>query len=290
MLPATFKLCCGISHEHLRRITGLKKTAMAAIGHDLQGIMLKGSHCLPSKLPGYVQRLMWKDTAGTQEFGTGISSDWFSSTELSYVNQGEVTLHRAMEILQQQNGWQMETKQGNGDAVLSTVIPQLGKVFRMDGVLAVPMDQLYHELFESLERMPEWNPTLSQVKILQRIGKDTLLTHEIASQSPGNLVGQRDFVNIRRCWKQETAVYLVGTAAYSELIPLQEERVRAEATLSCIVLQPLEENPMQTRFTWLLSMDLKGWIPKSVINYVLPQSQADFIKHLRQHLSISAWP
>lgn len=34
----------------------------------------------------------------------------------------------------------------------------------------------------------------------------------------------------------------------------------------------------------------KGWIPKSVINYVLPQSQVDFIKHLRQHLSISAWP
>lgn len=49
--------------------------------------------------------------AGTQEDGTGISSVWFSSTELSYVNQGEVTLHRAMEILQQQNGWQMETKQ-----------------------------------------------------------------------------------------------------------------------------------------------------------------------------------
>lgn len=50
--------------------------------------------------------------------------------------------------------------------MLSTVIPQLGKVFRIEVVLAVPMDQLYHELFESLERMPEWNPTLSQVKVI----------------------------------------------------------------------------------------------------------------------------
>lgn len=51
-----FRVCCCLS------FVGLKRTAMAAIGHDLQGMMLKGSHCLPSKLPGYVQRLMWKDT------------------------------------------------------------------------------------------------------------------------------------------------------------------------------------------------------------------------------------
>lgn len=87
---------------------------------------------------------------------------------------------------------------------------------------------------------------------------------------------------------------------------------RAETRLSCIVLQPLPGNPSCTRVTWLLSMDLKvssavavppcwprahhpscislpqGWIPTSVTNRVLPQCQAKFIGHLRQHLSSTA--
>jgi len=33
---------------------------------------------------------------------------------------------------------------------------------------------------------------------------------------------------------------------------------RAESRLSCIVLQPLAGDPSHTRFTWLLSMDLKA--------------------------------
>uniref|UniRef100_A0A8C4WKR5 Steroidogenic acute regulatory protein, mitochondrial n=1 Tax=Gopherus evgoodei TaxID=1825980 RepID=A0A8C4WKR5_9SAUR len=188
---------------------------------------------------------------------TRMREIWFSNTELSYVNQGEAALREALGILQQQNGWQTETYQGKGELVLSTVLPRLGKVFRMETVLDVPVDQLYYELFEKLEQMPEWNPTLSRVKILQRIGKDTLLTHEITAQHPGNLIGQRDFVSVRHCWKKETTVYLVGTATHSEFMPMQKGQVRAESGLSCIVLQPLEGDQRHTRFTWLLCMDLK---------------------------------
>ncbi|KAH1167275.1 hypothetical protein KIL84_002758 [Mauremys mutica] len=160
-----------------------------------------------------------------EKHGSEVNSSWFSNTELSYVNQGEATLRGALGILQQQDGWQTETYQGKGELVLSTVLPRLGKVFRMETVLDVPVDQLYYELFENLEQMPEWNPTLSRVKILQRIGKDTLLTHEIAAQHPGNLIGQRDFVSVRHCWKKETTVYLVGTATHSEFMPMQKGQV-----------------------------------------------------------------
>lgn len=54
--------------------------------------------------------------------------------------------------------------------MLSTVLPRLGKVFRMEAVLGVPVDQLYYELFEKLEQMPEWNPTLSRVKVNGEMG------------------------------------------------------------------------------------------------------------------------
>ncbi|NXC14407.1 STAR protein, partial [Corythaeola cristata] len=230
-----------------------------------------------------------------------INSSRFSSADLSYITQGETALQRALGILQQHTGWQAETMADAGAAVSSTVLPGLGKVFRAEVVLAVPVERLHRELFEKIEQMPQWNPRLSRVKVLQHVGTDTLVTHEVTTPSPGNMVGQRDFVSVRHRGRRETAVYLVGTATHVKPVLSQEGCIRAESRLSCIVLQPLVGDPGRTHFTWLLSMDLKasatiwtksgvfsllkGWLPTSIINRVLPQCQADFIEHLRRHLS-----
>ncbi|XP_009889240.1 PREDICTED: steroidogenic acute regulatory protein, mitochondrial-like [Charadrius vociferus] len=290
MLPATLKLCCGIAHDHLRRLPGLKMTAVAAIRKDVRGLVAKGSRHLPSKIPRYIQRLMGKETATCPEPDGDVSPRRLSGVDLSYIAQGETALQRALSILQQHAGWQAETMLDTGTTVSSASFPGLGKVFRAEVVLAVPVGQLHRELFERMEQMPRWNPALSRVKVLQRVGMDTLVTHEITAPSPGNLVGQRDFVSVRHRWKREMTIYLVGTATHIEPLPSQEGCIRAESRLSCIVLQPLAGGAGRTRFTWLLSMDLKGWIPTSVMDRVLPQSQADFIKHLRRHLSATACP
>ncbi|XP_074780285.1 steroidogenic acute regulatory protein, mitochondrial-like [Athene noctua] len=290
MLQATLKLCCGIAHDHLRCLPGLKITAVAAIQKDVRELVVRGSHRSPSKISHYIQRLMGKETAVCPEPDGDVSPSRFSSVDLSYITQGETALQRALSILQQHTSWQTETLLDAGAAVSSTALPGLGKVFRAEVVLAVPVAQLHRELFDRIEQMPQWNPTLSRVKVLQRVGTDTLVTHEVTAPSPGNLVGQRDFVSVRHRGRRETAIYLVGTATHIEPLPLQEGCIRAESRLSCIVLQPLAGDPGCTRLTWLLSMDLKGWIPASVINRVLPQSQADFIKHLRRHLSAATCP
>ncbi|NWS75761.1 STAR protein, partial [Crotophaga sulcirostris] len=292
MLQATLKLCCGIAHDHLRHLPGLKITAAAAIQKEVRGLVVRGSHHLPSKIPHYFQRLMETKMATCPEPARDISPS--SSVHLSYITQGETALQRALSILQQDTSWQTETTLDAGAVVSSATLPGLGKVFRAEVVLAVPVAQLHRELFEKLEQMPQWNPTLSQVKVLQHVGTDTLVTHEVTAPSPCNLVGQRDFVSVRHCRRREMAIYLVGTATHIEPLPLQEGCIRAETQLSCIVLQPLAGNPGHTHFTWLLSIDLKasatGWIPASVVNRVLPQSQADFIKHLCQHLSTTTCP
>ncbi|XP_061229880.1 steroidogenic acute regulatory protein, mitochondrial-like [Neopsephotus bourkii] len=289
MLQATIKLCCGIAHDHLRHLPGLKTTAIAAIQKDTTELMVRGSHHLSSKIPSYIQRLMGKETACPEPAG-GTSPSQFSSVDLSYITQGEAALQQALSILQQHTSWQAEMILDNGATMSSAALPGLGKVFRAEVVLPMPVARLHQELFERIEQMPQWNPAISMVKVLQRIGTDTLVTHEVTAPSPGNLVGQRDFVSVRHRGRRETAIYLVGTATHIKKLPLQEGCIRAESQLSCIVLQPLAGDPSRTRFTWLLNMDLKGWIPKSVINRVLPQSQADFIKHLGQHLSTTACP
>ncbi|NXF88184.1 STAR protein, partial [Eubucco bourcierii] len=293
MLQATFKLCCGIAHDPLRNLPGLKTTVIAATQKDMRGLVRRGSHHLPSKVPHALQRLVKKDTATCSHPAGDHSPSQTSSVDLSYVTQGERALQQALSILQHHTSWKAEVTMDAGATVTSAALPGLGKVFRAEVVLAVPVTQLHQELFERMEQMPRWNPTLSQVKVLLRVGTDTLVTHEVTAPSPGNLVGQRDFISVRHRGRRDTAIYLVGTATHGEPLPLQEGGVRAESRLSCIVLQPLAEDPARTHFTWLLSMDLKasastscrGWIPPSVTDRVLPQSQVDFIKHLHQHLS-----
>ncbi|KFO91273.1 hypothetical protein N320_05986, partial [Buceros rhinoceros silvestris] len=291
MLQATVKLCCGIAHDHLRRLPGLKITAVVAIQKDMRGLVVRGSCHLPSKIPHYIQRLMGKET----ESAGAVSPSQFSSVDLSYITQGERALQRALSILQQHTSWQAETMLDAGATMSSAAVPGLGKLFRVEVVLAVPVARLHRELFERIEHMPQWNPTLSRVKVSSKKPnpRALLALHEVTAPSPGNLVGQRDFVSVRHCGRRDTAIYLVGTATHAEPLPLQEGCIRAESRLSCIVLQPLVGDPGHTRFTWLLSIDLKasatvlhgGWIPASVINRILPQSQAEFIKHLCQHLS-----
>ncbi|NXE13065.1 STAR protein, partial [Lophotis ruficrista] len=293
MLQATLKLCCGIAHDHLRRPPSLKVTA---VPKDGRGPAVRGSWRLPSQIPRCIRRLMGKETAARPEPAADLSAGRLSGVDRSYVTQGERALQRALSILQHHAGWQAETTLDAGAAVVSSAaLPGLGKVFRAEVVLATPVGRLQRELFEGMEQMPRWNPALSRVKVLQRVGTDTLVTHEVTAPSPGNVVGRRDFVSVRHRRRKETAVYLVGTAAHAEPSPSQEGCIRAESRLSCIVLQPLAGDPSCTRFTWLLSVDLKasatrGWIPASVVNRVLPQSQADFIKHLRRHLSAAARP
>uniref|UniRef100_A0A8C1V9Z2 START domain-containing protein 1 n=1 Tax=Cyprinus carpio TaxID=7962 RepID=A0A8C1V9Z2_CYPCA len=56
----------------------------------------------------------------------------------------------------------------------------------------------------------------------------------------------------------------------------------AEDGPTCIILHPLQDRPDRSRFIWLLNMDVKGWLPQSLVNTALPRAQADFTKHLRR--------
>ncbi|XP_039590726.1 steroidogenic acute regulatory protein, mitochondrial [Polypterus senegalus] len=275
MLPATVKLCCGISHQHFRNVTGLKKAAMASIGQEITQLRQREQH-LVKDLPCVLG--LKNDIAEPKG-----SSNALKDKELYYITQGKEALQRALEILDQLGGWQYEITHTNGDTVSSKVIPEVGKVFKLEAVLDATPRQLYYELFEKLEEISTWNPNVSKIQIVQKIDQNTMVTHEVTSLTPGNLIGQRDFVSIRHCWRQDSVFCLAGAAIQIESLPPQNGFVRAEDGPSCIIVKPLGTD--KSHFTWLLNMDLKGWLPKSLVNQALPQAQADFVKHLRKKLS-----
>ncbi|XP_048419222.1 steroidogenic acute regulatory protein-like [Stegostoma tigrinum] len=284
MLPATFKLCCGISHQHFRNMTGLKRTAVAALAHGMRRTKIKDNF-LSGTWDSLAQKKKPHSAPKIKDERLEIKRT-LNTEELSYVKQGEDALQKALSILNQDAGWTMEIKTENGDNVLSKVLPGIGKVFKFEGVLNATMEQVYNELYEKIDQMSSWNPSIKHLHVLQKIGKETMVTYEIMGDTAGNIIGRRDFVSVRHCWKEGPCCYLTGIATESKFMPPQKGFVRGETEISCIILHPADAKD-KTRFTWLLSMDLKGWLPKSLINQALSQAQIDFTEHLRLQLSSS---
>ncbi|NWU91991.1 STAR protein, partial [Upupa epops] len=217
--------------------SGLRRQAAVAISQELSKLAQRSAG--PTAWISQVRRR-------SSLLSLRLEEKPFSEVEMSYIKQGEEALQKSLSILGDQDGWKTETVAGNGDRVLSKVLPDVGKVFRLEVVVAQPLDTVYSELVDNMEQMGDWNPSVQEVKILQRIGKDTVITHEKAAAPPGNLVGPRDFVSVRCSRRRGSTCVLAGMATKHGAMPEQDGFVRAENGPTCMILRPLPGCPSQT--------------------------------------------
>ncbi|KAM9716558.1 steroidogenic acute regulatory protein, mitochondrial [Menidia menidia] len=278
MLPAVVKLCCGISYPHLRSMAGLQRRAVAVIGQELTHLQRLGQVQSPVETPA-----VWSYNEPKKEV---TKPEPGNEDQLFYVQRGREAMRKALGILEINEGWQVEMKEKNGDVISSMVIPGAGKVFRLEAILEASVDELYDLLFVRVEEMHLWNPSIQQIKVLKHVGPETIVTHEVSAETAGNLIGQRDFLSLRHSCKRKSEVYLGGTAIQLESFPPQAGFVRAEDGPTCIVIKALDRDTTKSSFTWLLNIDVKGWLPKSIVNQALPRAQLEFTRHLRRRLSL----
>ncbi|XP_073346190.1 steroidogenic acute regulatory protein, mitochondrial [Pagrus major] len=280
MLPAVVKLCCGISYPHLRSVAGLQRTAVAVIGQEITHLQRWG--LIQHHMRAHAG--LKCDEAKTEDLKSAPSKE----DQLFFVQQGREAMRKALSMLEDEEGWKVEVTESDGDVICSKVLPGARKVFRLEAVLDASVDELYDILFVRVEEMHQWNPSIQHIKVLKQVGPETMVTHEASAETAGNLIGQRDFLSVRHSCKQKSRVYLGGAAIQLESFPPQTGFVRAEDGPTCIVIQPLDEDTSKSRFTWLLNMDVKGWLPKSIVNQAFPRAQLDFTRHLRRRLTASA--
>ncbi|ROI83776.1 Steroidogenic acute regulatory protein, mitochondrial [Anabarilius grahami] len=281
MLPAVVKLCCGISYPHLRSMAGLQRAALAAFGQEIAHLQSRGQISHPAWSPLRWTRHKESEKTDPAEQRTAA----LANEDVFYLRQGEEALNEALDIVESKDGWKLEMAETNGDVIYSKVLRGNRKVFRLEAELDASPEELHDILFVRLEEMHEWNPNIRRIRVLKHVGRNTMVTHEVSAETAGNLIGQRDFLSIRHSLKSESCVYLGGAATQLESLPPQQEFVRAEDGPTCIILQPLQDRPDRSHFIWLLNMDVKGWLPQSLVNKALPRAQVDFTKHLRRRLA-----
>nr|AGV29989.1 steroidogenic acute regulatory protein isoform 2 [Paralichthys olivaceus] len=116
-------------------------------------------------------------------------------------------------------------------------------------------------------------------------------------ESNGDVICSKVMPGARKVFRLEAVLEAGVDELYDLLFTRVEEmhqwnpsiqHIKAEDGPTCIVIQPLDGDTRKSHFTWLLNMDVKGWLPKSIVNQALPRAQLDFTRHLRRRLTASA--
>lgn len=114
--------------------------------------------------------------------------------------------------------------------MLSKMVPDVGKVFRLEVVVDQPMDRLYEELVDRMEAMGEWNPNVKEIKVRN--------VQVWAAGSPAN------------------AVLNYGCFG----LPLAESRLQLPCVRSCRRLEKTRSSPM----SWLRQQQATWWGPATL--------------------------
>ncbi|CAF0794826.1 unnamed protein product [Brachionus calyciflorus] len=161
--------------------------------------------------------------------------------------------------------------------------PKIGKVFKLETIIPFGVDLIIKVLRDDVEECTKWNITVKSSKIALKITKDLSIIHVCVYEQAGGLVSPRDFVNLNKyCYLNEEHI-LAAKACKLEEIPESEDYVRGENGPTGYIFSRIDDN--STRLTWILNVNLKGWLPQYLIDQSLSTVQKDFIITLIKYLN-----
>ncbi|GLV39631.1 Start1 [Carabus blaptoides fortunei] len=179
--------------------------------------------------------------------------------------------------------WKMEKQSAEGDTVETMVVPKVGKLFRLTGVVNVPPRYLLDELFYRVEELPKWNSAVRESRKLHVIDEYTDITYQVSPEGSGGIISCRDFINLRH-WGIVDCCYVSASVSIEHPdAPKNNKYIRGENGIGCWVMRPINDEPYKCVFQWLLNTNLKGWIPQKLLETALTSVMFDYLNDLRQY-------
>ncbi|XP_034939619.1 steroidogenic acute regulatory protein-like [Chelonus insularis] len=182
--------------------------------------------------------------------------------------------------------WQKHSTTTEGD-IISVMDSSHGKIFKIEGIVEASAQSLINQLHDNVEDTPTWNKDVSVVQKVQNVDHNTDIIYQSTKTYGGGLVGPRDFITLRhrnRCGKY----YLSSGTFVNTNLPTRKNHIRAENKIVCLAAESIEDDESsertQCRVTWILHVDLKGWLPQRVIDKSLASMLEKMIKSIRDYL------
>lgn len=139
-------------------------------------------------------------------------------------------------------------------------------------------------LFHDFNQRVQWDKVFAKMDLIGGDGSQKCSSDILYSllKVPG--VTPRDFLQYRRARvHDEKCILLVLRSAEHPEMPEKRDTIRAESYSSGYVLRQAEENGQPVLKIFLMSCsDIRGLIPKWIINYVAPRKPPEWVETLRK--------
>jgi len=173
----------------------------------------------------------------------------------------------------------------NGDKVYYKDIDKRGKTFALTFVVDFDVKHVFEVSQYQQNDKPHWNPTIKEYNLLFDIGDQTSLFYWVTNEILAGLVSSRDFVDVRTYRKTGDSYIISGKGTeYSEMPP-QKGRVRGLNGANFFKMSPVEGKPGSTNIIWIMSSDMKGMLPKAVVEKTMYYMMLEYAKQLRLRLA-----
>jgi len=171
------------------------------------------------------------------------------------------------------------------DQVHSKNLAGIGKVFVYTGELHCDAQEIFSVIYERCEDTPLWSPaTVVEFQKILDVGTRCSLIYNRTCDMFGGLFKSREFVQAR-CWREiDGSIVLCSCEADYQKAPKHKSSIRGETIIGFVKLSPSDDDPTKCVMTWIQYSDLKGMVPKALLDRVYGFAMVEYIKNLRNHL------
>ncbi|XP_015919032.2 steroidogenic acute regulatory protein, mitochondrial isoform X1 [Parasteatoda tepidariorum] len=195
----------------------------------------------------------------------------------NYESQADKAITESERIMNSP-GWAIESKDED-DVIYCKTLPQIGKVFKYEGVIEMDPESLNNKLFFNVDKSTEWNRNLLEAKVIQQINKQTNIAYFILKKE--FIVQNRDFVHLRTFRKRGNSFFVSSFSVQHPDMPPAPSYTRAEHKFCTYYIQPLKDDPRKSYLIWLMQVNFHGWIPQNVVDLVVSIGMLRHINDLR---------
>ncbi|KAK0415669.1 hypothetical protein QR680_012049 [Steinernema hermaphroditum] len=133
----------------------------------------------------------------------------------------------------------------------------------------------------------QWNRQITKFNVILTIDLKTELVHTISAPAMRGYISSRDFVDVRRVQKDEDKDVYQGTyiSVDSPIQPpdVRKKIVRGENGVNLVRISPSQQEGFAV-YEWLMNSDVKGGIPRRLIERTMASFLVGYVKALREFL------
>lgn len=164
--------------------------------------------------------------------------------------------------------------------------PKSYKIWKCRAEVMGSLEEVYRLMVET-SIMPLWNHDVTSYNVLEKLDEETDIVQCISAAS--GMVSPRDFLMIRRQTHPDKNTFVIADTGAPNHHPKATlfpdgSVIRGWNGPGGIVIRRLPPSPClasRCSVCWILNKDLRGWIPRTIVDQKLSGVLIDYIQNLR---------